>query len=62
MLVRTAVCIVMLAVAAAGCSDDTAARDCTQPRNIKRQIEACTHGDRRQPEVGTGLQQPLPGL
>ena len=42
MLVRTAVCVVILAVGAAGCSDDTAARDCTQPRNVKRQIEACT--------------------
>ena len=42
MLVRTAVCVLMLGFGAAGCSDDTAARDCTQPRNIKRQIEACT--------------------
>jgi tetratricopeptide (TPR) repeat protein len=42
MLVRTAVCALLLGIGAAGCSDETAARDCTQPRNIKRQIEACT--------------------
>jgi tetratricopeptide (TPR) repeat protein len=42
MLARSAVCAVLLGVGAAACSDDSAARDCSQPRNIKRQIEACT--------------------
>lgn len=42
MLVRSAVLVSMVAIGAAGCSDDTAVRDCTQPRNVKRQIEACT--------------------
>ncbi len=42
MRVRSAVCMLMLAIGAAGCGDETAARDCTQPRNVKRQIEACT--------------------
>ena len=41
MLVRSLVCALLAALVTA-CGDDTAARDCTQPRTIKRQIEACT--------------------
>lgn len=43
MLVRGAVCVLIVAFAAAACGDDTAAtRDCSQPRNAKQQIEACS--------------------
>jgi tetratricopeptide (TPR) repeat protein len=42
MLVRSIVCVLTLAVTAAACSDDSAVRDCQQPRNVKRQIEACS--------------------
>ena len=43
MLVRSAVSVLIVAFAAAACGDDTAAaRDCSQPRNAKHQIEACS--------------------
>ena len=43
MLVRSAVSVLIVAFAAAACGDDTAAaRDCSQPRNAKQQIEACS--------------------
>ena len=32
----------MLAALVAGCGDDRATADCNQPRNAKRQVEACT--------------------
>src|SRR5262245_37510091 len=42
MRVGRVLCLVVLALAAAACSDDSAARDCQQPPNFKRQVEACT--------------------
>ncbi len=42
-MLRTAVCVLIVAFVTAACGDDTAAaRDCTQPRNAKQQVEACT--------------------
>src|SRR4029453_14983834 len=42
MPVGRAMSILVLALGAVGCSDDSAVRDCNEPRNAKRQIEACT--------------------
>lgn len=43
MFVRGSVCVLIVAFAAAACGDDTAAaKDCSQPRNAKQQVEACT--------------------
>jgi tetratricopeptide (TPR) repeat protein len=41
MLVRVSGVLIAAAVVA-GCGDDRAVADCNEPRNVKRQIEACT--------------------
>ncbi len=41
MLLR-AIGVLMLALLVGACGDDRAVADCNQPRNVKRQIEACT--------------------
>jgi len=35
-------CLLVLAFGALGCSDDSAVRDCNNPPNWRRQVEACT--------------------
>ena len=42
MLERRILCVLVLAFSAAACGDDTAARDCQQPGDPKRQAAACT--------------------
>jgi len=42
MSVRCSVCLLLLAVSAAACGDDSQTRDCQQHRDPKRQAAACT--------------------
>src|SRR5262245_16415532 len=55
MLACRVLCLAALAFGAAACGDDTAARDCQQPQNARRQVEACSQVIAADPKAAKAL-------